>query len=79
MTTAASIWSTAALGVGVGAGEYWVGVGGAVLILDQFCQRIMQLEGSTRSTAKAEPAVSAAPRAWSGRFVPLRSERGDGR
>lgn len=33
VTTAASIWSTAALGVAVGAGEYVIGVGGTVLIL----------------------------------------------
>lgn len=33
VTTAASIWSTAALGVAVGAGEYVIGVGATVLIL----------------------------------------------
>jgi putative Mg2+ transporter-C (MgtC) family protein len=32
LTTAASIWATAAVGVAVGAGQYVLGVGGAVLV-----------------------------------------------
>jgi putative Mg2+ transporter-C (MgtC) family protein len=31
LTTAASVWSTAAIGMGIGAGYYWISIAGAVL------------------------------------------------
>ena len=33
LTTAASIWATASVGVAIGAGSYVLGIGGAVLVV----------------------------------------------
>ncbi|MCW3126765.1 MAG: magnesium transporter MgtC [Bacteroidetes bacterium] len=33
LTTAATIWAAAAIGMGIGAGEYWLAIGGTILIL----------------------------------------------
>jgi putative Mg2+ transporter-C (MgtC) family protein len=33
LTTAATVWATAAIGMGIGGGYYWVSVGGAALVL----------------------------------------------
>lgn len=62
VTTAASIWSTAALGVAIGVGEYVVGIGATVLVLGTL-MGLRKVRNRLRrwSVTQAEIAVRTVP------------------